>query len=300
MAREQSPGGLRIIVFLVIGAVAAVALVFLVVNIMRNYEQRIAEASAPVETVYAMVASRDLYQGVVITEEDIFPFAVPADMLEPTVYRSPEHVVGRIPRERILVDEYVRVERLADADEGIGLNAIIPRGQRAISININDGNALSGHLAPSNYVDVLVTIRDEDDRDKRYTKTLLQAVYVLAVNSRNSASRRGEVDPEEEREAARRYRPSVTLAVTPEQAQEVAHGADQGEITLALRSQQDISYEETDGVTTRDITGEVAARPTPRPRPTAAPEPTGSVLQIIRGTNVNEVELDDNRPIPVP
>lgn len=296
MARERSAGGIRILLSLGIAAVAAVALVLLVVNIMRDYEAKIAQASAPAETVTAIVAMHDLYQGVTITEDDLYAVAVPIDMLADTVYRSPEHVVGRIPRERILGDEFVREERLADADEGIGLNAIIPRGQRAISININDGNALSGHLAPGNYVDLLVTIRDADDRDSRYTRTLLQAVYVLAVNNRKGAGNYDEEDPEAEREAARRHRPSVTLAVTPEQAQEVAHGADQGEITLTLRSMQDIGWEETDGVTTRDITGEVKARPVarPRPRPQAEPEAPGPTIQIIRGTNVNEVEVDGN------
>lgn len=301
MAREKSAGGIRILLSLGIAAVAAVALVLLVVNIMRDYEQQIAEASAQAETVEAMVAIHDLYQGVTITKDDLYAVKVPVDMLADTVYRSPEHVVGRIPRERILSNEYIREERLADAQEGIGLNAIIPRGQRAISININDGNALSGHLAPGNYVDLLVTIRDADDRDSRYTRTLLQAVYVLAVNNKKGAGNYDEEDPEAEREAARRHRPSVTLAVTPDQAQEVAHGADQGEITLTLRSMQDIGWEETDGVTTRDITGEEEARPTPRPqpRPQAAPEPTGATLQIIRGTNVNEVEIDgDDVAVP--
>jgi pilus assembly protein CpaB len=294
MARERSAGGIRILLSLGIAAVAAIALVLLVVNIMRDYEAQIAEASAPAETVTAIVAMHDLYQGVTITEDDLYAVAVPIDMLADTVYRSPEHVVGRIPRERILGDEFVREERLADADEGIGLNAIIPRGQRAISININDGNALSGHLAPGNYVDLLVTIRDADDRDSRYTRTLLQAVYVLAVNNRKGTGNYDEEDPEAEREAARRYRPSVTLAVTPDQAQEVAHG-DQGEITLTLRSMQDIGWEETDGVTTRDITGEEEARPVVRPRPQAAPEPRGTTLQIIRGTVVNEVEIEDGQ-----
>lgn len=299
MASEKSSNtGLRIIVFLLVGAIAAVALVMLVVNIMRNYEARIAAATAAPETVNAIIARHDLYQGVTITEEDLYAIQVPVDMLEDTVYRSPEHVVGRIPRERILAQEFVREERLADADEGIGLNAIIPRGQRAISININDGNALSGHLAPTNYVDVLVTIRDDNDRNRRFTKTILEAVYVLAVNNRKGTGRYSEVDPEEERQARRRNRPSVTLAVTPDQAMEVAFAAAEGEITLSLRSNIDMGRSDRmgDATSTDDILP-TAPRPAPRPRPrpvVAEPEPEGPTLQLIRGTRVDQVQVEQS------
>lgn len=307
MASEKSSNsGLRIIIFLGVGAVAAIALVMLVVNIMRNYEARIAAATAAPETVTAIIARHDLYQGVTITEEDLYATQVPIDMLEDTVYRSPEHVIGRIPRERILAQEFVREERLADADEGIGLNAIIPRGQRAISININDGNALSGHLAPTNYVDVLVTIRDENERDRRFTRTILEAVYVLAVNSRKGTGRFSEEEQEQQRQTSRRNRPSVTLAVTPEQAMEVAFAAAQGEITLSLRSNIDMGRSDRVGeATSTDDILPTAPRPAPvvrpRPRPAPAPEPTGSQLTIIRGTQVNQVEVEEEaRPQVTP
>lgn len=294
MAREQGRSGVRVAIFLVVGLVAMFAIILVVKQVVDNYEAQIAEASRPAETVTAIVAARDLYQGIPITEEDLFAVAIPADYIHPEVYRSPEHVVGRIPRERILANEFVREERLADADEGYGLNAVIPRGQRAISINITDGSAVSGMLNPGNYVDMLVTIRG-DRQDARETKTLLQAVYVLAVNSRSGNTTREQEEEEQSgRPAGRRQRPSVTLAVTPEQAEEVAHASDQGDITLTLRNDLDVGFAEVDGVDVRDITGDTRPQPVRvAPRPVAAPEPQGAILQIIRGQDVEDVEVEE-------
>lgn len=299
MARESGRSGVRVLIFLGVGVVAVFAIVMVVLQVIGDYQRRIQEASREATTVTAIVAARDLYQGVTITEEDLYAIAIPEDYLHPEVYRSPEHVVGRIPRERILANEFIREERLADADEGIGLNAIIPRGQRAISINISNGNAVSGFLNPGNYVDVLVTLRGDERGSTRETRTLLQAVYVLAVNNRAGTGSRATSEEEEEdtrRSGVRRMAPSVTLAVTPEQAEQVAHAGERGEITLALRNDLDVGYADVDGVSVRDITGETVAAPapvrtTPRPQP-IAPEP-GRTIQVIRGTKVDEVDVDE-------
>jgi pilus assembly protein CpaB len=149
-----------------------------------------------------------------------------------------------VPRERILALEFIREERLADPEAGIGLNAIIPRGMRALSINISDGSAVSGFLNPGNYVDVLVTIEGDETREAE-TRTLLQAVTVLAVNSRlgNSA------------EALERARPSVTLAVTPDLAEKLAHAVAQGAVTLTLRNDIDVTHVETHGALVSNLLG---------------------------------------------
>ena len=152
MAESEAQGsGARALLFMLASLLlGAFALVF-VYQLIQQYQAKIEAAQAPDETVMAIVAARDLYQGITITEEDLFAVEIPPAYLHQDVYQSPEHVVGRIPRERILANEFIREERLADADEGIGLNAIIPRGMRAISINVDGGSAVSGFLNPGNY-----------------------------------------------------------------------------------------------------------------------------------------------------
>jgi len=299
MARDEGSGsGARALVFLVVSVIAGVAALYVVYQLIGSYQAKIREASKPEETVMAIVAARDLYQGITITEEDLFAVEIPPEYLHEDVYQSPEHVVGRIPRERILANEFIREERLADADEGIGLNAIIPRGMRAISINVEGGSAVSGFLNPGNYVDVLVTL--DPERSGRgsdtMTTTLLQAVYVLAVNSRlGSGAKRREGEEEQPARSTRRFRPSVTLAVTPEQAEEVAHAEKKGTITLALRNDLDVGFAAVEGTTAKDVLGEKPApKPRPKPKPKAVePEPEATTIQIIRGGSTEDHQVEN-------
>ncbi|MCB9690470.1 MAG: hypothetical protein H6736_01520 [Alphaproteobacteria bacterium] len=77
-------------------------------------------------TVMVMVAARDLYPAVTIEPEDLFAIEIPAAYLPDGVFLAPEHVVGRRPRQRILVNEFVRGGHLADPESGRGLADILP------------------------------------------------------------------------------------------------------------------------------------------------------------------------------
>jgi pilus assembly protein CpaB len=254
MARETaSTGGgpVRALIFLALAIFAGSFSLVMLYKLITSYQLKIDEAKRPEDTVMVIVAARDLYQGVTITEEDLYAVQIPPKYLPEGVFLSPEHVVGRIPRERILANEFVRADRLADPESGIGLNAVIPRGMRAISINIADGAALSGFLNPGNYVDVLVTIQpDKESGTNRMpeTHTLIQAVFVLGVNSRMQKETRDEAK-------ARRgnQRPSVTLLVTADQAEQIAHAENMGEVVLTLRNDLDVVYTQLEGVDIDDL-----------------------------------------------
>jgi pilus assembly protein CpaB len=274
----------RAVAFGAIGAVAAASLVALLVRIHGDYQAAIAAASAPEPTRLAVVAARDLHQGVVITEEDLALIEIPTSYANPAVYASPELVIGRTPRERVLANEFLREERLASADDGVGLNALVPRGMRALSLDLGDGAALSGLLTPKSAVDVLVTLRGDYPADRPETTTVVQAAYVLAVDARTSESR-----PEDE---APRARPSVTLAVTPEQAESVAHAARRGALSLTLRALDDVAAARVDGADTRAILGELPVVPAAvRRPPTPTPVTPVPMLTVIRGGQVELVPL---------
>jgi pilus assembly protein CpaB len=283
MAREGGGGGggaLRALVFLAAAVISGSLALVALYNLITSYQVKIDEAKRPEDKVMVIVAARDLYQGVTINEEDLYAVQIPPKYLPEGVFLSPEHVVGRIPRERILANEFVRADRLADPESGVGLNAIIPRGMRAISINIADGQALAGFLNPGNYVDVLVTIQpDEENKDKKppETKTILQAVFVLGVNSR--MKQEGQEEAQKKRGS---QKPSVTLLVTADQAEQIAHAENLGEITLTLRNDLDVSYTVLEGVDMGDLRKKIEVKPqVVRKGGTAKPAPTGPTRQCI-------------------
>ena len=279
-------GSVRVAVFGVVALVFGALSLFVLYRLITSYQERIAEAKKPEDTVMVIVAARDLYQGVTITEEDLYAVEIPPRYLPENVFLSPEHVVGRIPRERVLANEFIRADRLADPEAGVGLNAVIPRKMRAISVEINDGRALSGFLNPGNYVDVLVTIQGDEGK-KTETRTILQAIFVLGVNSRASG------ESAEERSTRGKQRPSVTLLVDADQAEEIAFAEALGQITLALRNDLDIAYAETQGVDVDALRRKLEKPKAVRTRaPAPQPDAGGSVLTIVKGSKREEKKTD--------
>ena len=290
----DSRGTIRALVALLVavlfGGVAVVALF----QLITSYQARIDEAKKPEDTVMVIVAARDLYPGVTITEDDLVAVEIPPRFLPGGVFLSPEHVVGQRPRERILANEFVRATRLANPESGEGLNAIIPREMRAISVEISDGAALSGFLDPGNYVDILVTIDPESETNSGKeveTHTLLQAVFVLGVNSK------AQNEAMDANSAAKR--PSVTLLVTAQQAEQVAHAESMGDLRLALRNDLDNNFVESQGADVKALLG-ILKKPEPRrrapapkpvaPAPDPEPAPAPSVL-IIQGDRTTTEEV---------
>ena len=289
MARRRSGGRTRAAIFLLASLGAAVVFTFVVFKLIQRYQEQLDEFEQEEETRDVVIAAKELHQGQTIVAEDIVVLPVPPAFVPETTFQYVEDVVGRVPRERVLPGEFLREERLADPESGVGLNAIIPRGMRAVSINITDGSAVSGFLNPGNYVDVLITLQGSDNLEK--TVTLIQACYVLAVDDRmggDGGGRRGEGT----------VRPSVTLAVTPESAQKLAHAHIKGDVTLTLRNDIDVTQVETHGATASKLIGVAGktgipmrdVRP-PAPRPAAQPAPSDS-LQIIRGSRIERKSFE--------
>lgn len=287
MARRNTGGRLRALLFLFISFGAAAVASVVIYFVISQYQEQLKEAERPDETMTVMLAKHDLGPGKTISKDDLVTMQLPPDYVPDDVLRQPEQAIGRVPRERILALEFIRLERLADPEAGLGLNAIIPRGMRALSINISDGSAVSGFLNPNNYVDVLVTIRGGGGRPTE-TVTLLQAVTVLAVNNRLGTT---------VQEMDLNYRPSVTLAVTPELAEKLTHAVAQGDVTLTLRNDIDVTHVETHGTFAKTLLGgeEEEKRITVKEWRARTEKSADGTLTIIKGQQQRRERVRANR-----
>lgn len=260
MAGRQTGGRLRAVLFLMVSLAAAGVAVAVIWSVITSYQRELVDATREEETVQVVVAGHDLAQGRTITAEDLKPIELPPDYVPNAVLREAAQAIGRVPRERILGQEFIREERLADPEAGVGLNAIIPRGMRAISVNLKGGSAVSGFLNPGNYVDVLVTVKgDSSTNGKTETNTLLQAITVLAVDNRMGVGSEGPVTAQKGKGAPKKVKvaPSVTLAVTPEQAEQLTHAVAESDVVLTLRNDIDVTHIETNGAFTEELLGGV-------------------------------------------
>ena len=111
------------------------------------------------------------------------------------------------------MDEPVQEGRLAVRGSGLGLAPIIPVGMRAVSVRVSDVAGVAGFVLPGLAVDVLVTGRPTG-AEGTITTTCLQNMLVLSAGQTIQPDGRGQAI----------NTPTVTLLVTPEQAETLTLG----------------------------------------------------------------------------
>jgi pilus assembly protein CpaB len=200
---------------------------------------------------------------------------------------DPASVVGRVLAQPLGQGEPLTADKLAP--EGVtsgGMGSIVNPGRRAMAVKGNKVLGLNGFIGPGNCVDVLVTVDDPKDKERKLTKIVLENVPVLATG--------GEID----RKPGKEDLSSVevyTLEVTPDEAERLALAATHGTLHFALRNPTDKAMVLTEGVDIESTLAAFRAPPKPAappapPRVAKAPPPRPSV-QVIRGSTLDKVEF---------
>lgn len=301
--RQQTGGRTKATLFLFLALVVASLTAYVAWNFVARMQKQAAQQGQGPERVQVLVAARTIYMGETITEADVQPVALLPDLIYPEMVFSEDEItslLNRVARDRILQGEIIREERLADVEDGEGLNALIPPGYRAMTIDVDPESSLAGLLQPGNWVDVIVTIRP-DDRNieaKWVTKTILQKKRVLAIGDRLKP-RTAEEKAAEAKRTSRRRRPTVTLELTAEEAEELALASSRGDLHLILRSDRDnLQKVAGEAVTTNSMIGlkpagfKTPTKSTRRSAP-AAPAATSNA-EVIQGGQTTSVQFDAN------
>ena len=245
MTGRQTGGRGSAFLFLIVSLVAAMVAVVVIRAVLQSYQAQLQDVDVVMDE-RVIVAAHDLEQGRVIRADDLVDAFLPPDYVPNNAILERSSVVGRTARERILRQEFVRQERLADLSSGVGLSALIPTNMRGLTLDIAGGAAVSGFLSPGNYVDVLVTVTNRAEHATQ-THTVLQAVRVLAITTNAGGAEGGSTKG--------RGRPAVTLMLNPEDAQRLAHAFSEGVITLTLRNDIDVTELETHGAVSTTFLG---------------------------------------------
>lgn len=159
----------------------------------------------------------------------------------------------------------------------------VPAGMRAISIAAGEVLAVGTAVKPGDKVDILATFVDPVNRQET-TKTILQMITVLAVN-------KGDPDPNTKAGA----NSSLTLLVTPEQAELLLAFDRQATMRVSLRPPQDTNKIDSLGVTLKQLRSgppEPSTAPstgTQTPVIISLPREKSEVIKIYRGVAEQEV-----------
>jgi len=251
--------------------VGAFAVIFGLVSAVGAFvSQRRAGEAVP--TLEVVTSTADLPWGTVIEAQHLKVSRFPSDAIPEGAVRKIDDAVGRTSRDNLARGELLLAGRLTEPGVGRGLPPLIPKGMRAVSIQTpNVSSGVTGFVMPGNKVDVVLTMHGSGHQDPSgggRTITLLQNVTVLAVDQNIQAPDENMMDLKQMR--------TVTLVVTPQQAQELDLGQNKGILRLTLRNPLDEALTDVSQITvtsltnttrdlrdaaaTSDVTGELAER----------------------------------------
>lgn len=196
-------------------------------------------AETALNQIPVIVAARPLSRGAVIAAADLTNMGV-VGALPSGMFSDITPIVGRTARLDLLPGQVIMAESLAADRAGAGLAALVPDGLRAVSIRVTDEIAVGNHLRPGDIADLHIVVHDRAmpqsatsaprPGDVSEARILLQNVTVLTVG--NSLSPVEDAKPETRRADLR----DVTLAVTPEQASQLALVRSVASYYLSLRN----------------------------------------------------------------
>lgn len=185
---------------------------------------------------------------------------LPADEVNSEAFTARSQVVNRITAKAIMAGEQI-LPSMVSGRAGESLAFTIAPGKRAVSIEVKEAVTAGGNVQPGDQVDIVgIFALDEDadvnavlavvapggdavvtplGTDRNLTVTLLQDVKVLAVGqslakSAEETSTRA-TEPETDAEGRPKAK-SVTLEVTPQQAQLLALADEYAVLRLSVRA----------------------------------------------------------------
>src|SRR5437867_3257167 len=201
---------------------------------------RIAAAHA---TVGVVVASQTVPVGTSIERAALKIVPWPKEFQPDGAVHEVDAVVGKLARATIEKNQPL-AESLVVA-QGTGLMPLlISEGMRAMSVKVDNVTGVSGFITPSSRVDVLVSGNPDGGSQEQRSKVILQNIRVLATGT--SIEQRNDKPVEV---------PTVTLLVSPEDAEKLTLATRQEPVRLALRNYQDEDVVRTPGISTRALLG---------------------------------------------
>jgi pilus assembly protein CpaB len=220
------------------------------------------EAAPPPQTVDILAAARSLPAGTLIRDEDFakrsIPVAsgVPEGALRDTTEQRAELRGALLRRYLEAGDTLKQGDILHPRDRGF-LAAVLAPGARAISLGVDAVTGNGGLIWPGDRVDVILT-QQLDAKDipagKRFVgETVLSDVRVVAVDQSITQGAVANGDNTTGRVAR-----TVTLEVTPQQAERAAVADRLGKITLAIRAVDGVSEVAAHSVYSGDVSPALA------------------------------------------
>lgn len=214
----------RSLIILVLGVVIAIGTAL-------SLRSRMSDSTESASGVKVLVAAADITPGSFVRADyhlamADWPESNITDSMLTSATAKPGDFEGAVARRAITKGEPITRKSLVKSNEGGFMSAVLEPGKRAVSIAVDATSGNAGFIFPGDKVDLILTHSIDVNRQvERASETFIEDVRVLAVDQSLD-------NPENKAILAK----TVTLEVTPKQAEEINVAKDLGKISLSLRS----------------------------------------------------------------
>ncbi len=181
--------------------------------------------------VQVVVPKRDLPRGARVEAQDLALRDVPAEFVHANAVTNASYQVAE--GQRLSFDaEQGKPLLWAHLESGKvpTFSGRVPDGMRALTFPVDQINSISGFLQPGDKIDLLLTYKPKKDE---VTAPLMEQVLVLATGTRTVVDK-----TLDGKEVHKNYN-TVTVQVTPDDAQRIVLAQETGKLTAVLRHPED-------------------------------------------------------------
>ncbi len=277
--------------------------------VTQRVQQKIAE-----EETNVVVAAADIPLGTEINAQQVSLARFKRNLIPEGAMLKREEVIGRVTTADISGKMVILGKQLAGIGALPGLSGTITEGMRSVSVRVDEASGVAGFVSPGAYVDVIAIMSPQLEGAKPVSKVILQKVRVLASGQKNETNKDGKPALVN----------TVTMELTPAQAEKVKLAEAEGKLQLSIRNSTDQDLPKTPGATKRDVLDDLAleqrsligtrqgAGSSARPMPTVQPwtinlnnpnqqqQPQGppvkkvnleKTIELIEGTKRSRIEM---------
>jgi pilus assembly protein CpaB len=261
-----------------------------------DYLHKAMDSVQAVQPQRIVVAAADIPIGTTITLPQLKETTWPKDSIPPGSAQQTGAVAGRVAIRPITKGDAVTEQKLkpkAGAPGSGFMTYVVPQGHRAVTVAVNEVAGVAGFLTPNDRVDVVITTVRPDNEKENISKIILENISILAT---------GQVTDQKEGKPV--IVPTVTLDLTPSDAEKLVLSASKGSLQLLLRNITDSSPADSKGATIAKVLYGLESAPKivpvrvvktvqTIPVAKASPVPATHTLVIIRGTEKSSKQYSE-------
>jgi len=194
---------------------------------------------------------KDIPADTMVTSEYLGVKKMPEAYVQSDAFTAQDNILGKTAKTAIYAGEQITRKKIGEPEKEKLVSEMTPAGKRAVSLTVDNMQAIAGMLHQGDYVDVLAVINPpsssslyalsgdssagKSNESKVLTIPLFQNVLILNVGGEGGGKKRMPAASEN----------SVTVSLTPQEAALASFVQEQGKIRILMRSNSDFDQTPT-------------------------------------------------------